>query len=139
MASLKVLIVGAGVGGPATAYWLSKIPQCTVTVVEISASLRNTGQQIDLRGQGIVMMKMMGIQERVRAVLCHEPGTRLINSNGQSQAYLAANTSGAGITDCHERVRNHEGGFDKHSVRGDYQEGQRHLYFRLFDTKPHAG
>lgn len=96
MASLKVLIVGAGVGGPATAYWLSKIPQCTVTVVEISASLRNTGQQIDLRGQGIVMMKMMGIQERVRAVLCHEPGTRLINSNGQSQAYLAANTSGRG-------------------------------------------
>ncbi|KAK5055091.1 hypothetical protein LTR84_012839 [Exophiala bonariae] len=96
MASLKVLIVGAGVGGPATAYWLSKIPQCIITVVEVSPNLRATGQQIDLRGQGIVMMKMMGIQERVRAVLCREPGTRIINSKGQSQAYMPANTSGQG-------------------------------------------
>lgn len=96
MASLKVLIVGAGIGGPATAYWLSQLPQCTVTVIESSPDLRTTGQQIDLRGQGIVMMKMMGIEKSVRAVLCHEPGTRLVDSRGRSQAYLAANTSGQG-------------------------------------------
>lgn len=96
MTSLKVLIVGAGVGGPAAAYWLSRLQGCTVTVVESSPNLRNTGQQIDLRGQGIVLMKMMGIEKAVRAVLCHEPGTRLIDSRGRSQAYLAANISGKG-------------------------------------------
>ena len=96
MTSLKVLIVGAGVGGPAAALWLSHIPGCTVTVVESSPNLRNTGQQVDLRGQGIVLMKMMGIEKAVRGALCHEPGTRMIDSRGRSQAFLAANTSGKG-------------------------------------------
>ncbi|KAJ9656524.1 hypothetical protein H2198_004873 [Neophaeococcomyces mojaviensis] len=96
MDSLKVLIAGAGVGGPATALWLSRIPGCAVTIVETSPNLRNTGQQIDLRGQGVVLMKMMGIEKAVRDSLCHEPGTRIIDSRGRSQGYLAANTSGKG-------------------------------------------
>jgi 2-polyprenyl-6-methoxyphenol hydroxylase-like FAD-dependent oxidoreductase len=96
MKSLRVLIVGAGIGGPAAAHWLSRIPGCTIKVVESSPNLRNTGQQIDLRGQGIVMMKMMGIEKAVRAALCHEPGTRIVDSRGRSQGFLAANTSGKG-------------------------------------------
>ena len=96
MTSLKVLIVGAGVGGPAAAFWLSRIPGCTVTVVESSPNLRNSGQQIDLRGQGIVLMKMMGIEKAVRAHLCYEPGTRIVDWRGRSQGYMAANTSGKG-------------------------------------------
>lgn len=96
MTSLKVLIAGAGVGGPAAAHWLSHLRGCTVTVVESSPNLRNTGQQIDLRGQGIVLMKMMGIEKAVRAALCQEPGTRIIDSWGRSQGFFAANTSGKG-------------------------------------------
>lgn len=96
MRSLRVLIVGAGIGGPAAALWLSRIPGCTVTVVENNPNLRNTGQQIDLRGQGIVLMKMMGIEKAVRAALCHEPGTRIIDSRGRSRGFVAANTSGKG-------------------------------------------
>jgi 2-polyprenyl-6-methoxyphenol hydroxylase-like FAD-dependent oxidoreductase len=96
MTTLKVFIVGAGVAGPAAAFWLSRLPGCTITVVESSPNLRKTGQQIDLRGQGIVLMKMMGIEKAVRAALCYEPGTRIIDSRGRSQGYVAANTSGKG-------------------------------------------
>lgn len=96
MKSLNVLIVGAGVGGPAAAHWISQIPGCTITVAESNPNLRSTGQQVDLRGQGIVVMKLMGIDGAVRACLCAEPGTRAIDSKGRSQAYVPANTSGKG-------------------------------------------
>ena len=41
-------------------------------------------------------MKMMRIDEAVQARLCHEPGTRMIDSQGRSRAYVPANTSGEG-------------------------------------------
>jgi len=51
--SLKVLIVGGGIAGPALALWLARIG-CAVTVVERSPQERHTGQQIDIRGYGYV-------------------------------------------------------------------------------------
>ncbi|KAK8093181.1 uncharacterized protein PG998_014582 [Apiospora kogelbergensis] len=71
---LKVLISGAGIAGSCTAFWLAKFG-CDVTIVERSSALRATGQQIDLRGQAIVIMKMMGIEPEIQAAKCHEPGT----------------------------------------------------------------
>jgi len=64
---LKVLIAGAGIAGPAAAFWLSRIG-CEVTIMERSPKLRATGQQVDLLGQGITIMKMMGIEDAVWAV-----------------------------------------------------------------------
>ena len=40
------------------------------------------------------MMKLMGIEKSVRAGLCHEPGTRMVDSRGRSQGFIATNTSG---------------------------------------------
>lgn len=95
MAVLKVLIVGGGVAGPALAHWLSRIG-ANVTLVERSPKMRASGQQVDLRGQGVGMMKKMGIEAAVRAAVVHEPGTQLIDINGGVKAYFPATTDGTG-------------------------------------------
>ncbi|KAK4101297.1 hypothetical protein N658DRAFT_496597 [Parathielavia hyrcaniae] len=70
----RILISGAGIAGPALALHLLRLPPpltstITITIVERHPSLRNTGQQIDLRGQGIAAMRKLGagIEDAVRA------------------------------------------------------------------------
>lgn len=102
MTSLKVLIAGAGIGGPAAAFWLSRIG-CNVTIVERSPSLRATGQQVDLTGQGILVTRMMGIEEAVRAIRCPEPGMRFIDHRGVTKAFFPVDTTGeAAYSPTHE-------------------------------------
>lgn len=83
---LKVLIVGAGVAGPVAAFWLARFG-CEVTVIERSSQLRATGQQIDLRGQGITVMKMMGLEHKMRAAVCPETGTRFVDRHGATKGF----------------------------------------------------
>lgn len=56
---LKILINGAGVAGPTLATMLlsSSSPSYDITIVERDPALRTGGQQIDLRAQGIPVMK----------------------------------------------------------------------------------
>ncbi|GAB1318237.1 Oxidoreductase [Madurella fahalii] len=96
---LRVLISGAGIAGPCLAYWLTRLPsplRCEITIVERHPRLRNSGQQIDLRGQGIDAMRRMGIEPAVRARLVDEPGMQLVNARGERQAYFEANKTGKG-------------------------------------------
>ncbi|KAL6867052.1 hypothetical protein J3F83DRAFT_104804 [Trichoderma novae-zelandiae] len=95
MAPLKVLIIGGGVAGPAAAYWLLRTG-AHVTLVERAPQIRASGQQVDLRGQGVPLMKKMGIEEAVRAVTVHEPGMQLIDRSGQTKAFFAVAESGSG-------------------------------------------
>ncbi|KAK7745152.1 hypothetical protein SLS62_009951 [Diatrype stigma] len=91
---LKVLIVGGGIAGPALAYWLSQlaVPGVTtsITLVERSSAMRATGQQVDLRAQGIPLMRKMGIEAAVRASRVREPGTQLVDTHGRIKAFFPA-------------------------------------------------
>lgn len=107
MAGLKVLIIGGGVSGVALAHWLSRIG-ANVTIIERSPKMRANGQQVDLRGPGVAMMKKAGIEAAVRAVAVHEPGTQLIDLNGHTMAFFQAATGGTGkqsITSEYEIMR----------------------------------
>jgi len=95
MAPLKVLIIGGGVAGPALAFWLSRIG-ADITIIERSSEIRATGQQVDLRAQGVPMMKKMGIEAAVRAVAVHEPGTQFIDRHGRTKAFFSAAQDGSG-------------------------------------------
>lgn len=95
MAPLKVLIVGGGITGPSFAYWLAKLG-CDITIVERFPDLRASGQQIDLRGEGIAVMRRMGIESAVRAKGVDEPGLQVIDDHGNVKAYFEANKSGQG-------------------------------------------
>lgn len=86
---LKVLIVGGGVAGPSLAYWLSRL-NTEVTLIERFPRIRAHGQQVDIRGQGVPMMKKMGLEAAVRAAAVHEPGMQLVDERGKPMAYFPA-------------------------------------------------
>lgn len=93
---LKVLIIGGGVAGPALAHWLSRIGGADITLIERARHVRDSGQQVDLRAQGVPLMRKMGIEAAVRAVTVHESGMQLIDRQGQTKAFFPAAPSGSG-------------------------------------------
>ncbi|OAA45359.1 C6 zinc finger domain protein [Cordyceps fumosorosea ARSEF 2679] len=72
---MKVLISGAGISGTALAFWLAKL---------------------DLRGHGIDVLRLMGLDAAFKAKAAPEQGMQVVDGAGRRLAYLAANTSGTG-------------------------------------------
>jgi 2-polyprenyl-6-methoxyphenol hydroxylase-like FAD-dependent oxidoreductase len=93
--SLKILICGGGCAGPALAYWLARGGH-QVTLVERSPSLRVSGAQVDLRAQGIEVVRRMGLLEIVKKKLVDEAGVSFVDSRGNVRGTIMANTSGKG-------------------------------------------
>ena len=65
MRSPHVLISGAGIAGPALAHWLAAAGW-TTTVVERFDALRDTGQNLDVRGAAREVVRRMGLDDAVR-------------------------------------------------------------------------
>ncbi|WP_018684450.1 FAD-dependent monooxygenase [Actinokineospora enzanensis] len=61
-----VLISGAGIAGPAPAYWLHR-HGFDVTVVEKASALRGGGYPIDIRGTALDVVERMGLLPDLRA------------------------------------------------------------------------
>ena len=95
MAPLNVLICGGGCAGPSLAYWLVRSGH-HVTIVERYPVLRASGAQIDIRAQGIELVKRMGLLPAIRKKLVDEPGMSLVDVKGNALATLRANKSGKG-------------------------------------------
>ncbi|KAI1341802.1 hypothetical protein F5Y15DRAFT_430995 [Xylariaceae sp. FL0016] len=94
---LNVLINGAGICGPALATLLLRSdPAHDVTVVERSPALRTGGQQIDLRHQGIPIVRKLGLLDKVKARTLSERGLALVDAQGRQKAFLGKNDSGKG-------------------------------------------
>ena len=90
MAGLKVLVAGASIAGPATAYWLARAGH-QVTIVERFPTLRDGGQNIDIRTAGVtVMRKMPGMEEAVRAKVVPIEGLSFVRSDGRPYGILRA-------------------------------------------------
>ena len=90
MPQLKVLVVGASIAGPTTAYWFAKAG-ANVTVIERFPELRGGGQNIDIRNIGVTTMrKMQGLEAAVRANIAPIEGLSLVRSNGRSYGVLRA-------------------------------------------------
>ena len=92
MAQLKVLISGAGIAGNALAFWLLKLGH-SVTVVERFPALRTSGLQVDLRGYGIQVLKLMGLEQAFRSKSAPEQGLQVVDKSGRRWAYFPANKS----------------------------------------------
>ncbi|KAK8116842.1 FAD/NAD(P)-binding domain-containing protein [Apiospora kogelbergensis] len=95
---LDILIVGGGVCGPALATLLLRADprRYTITVVERYAELRTGGQQIDIRAQGIPVMRKMGLLGAVRDVVVHERGMAFVDKAGRAKFQLTVNDTGKG-------------------------------------------
>ncbi|GLI73436.1 hypothetical protein PoHVEF18_001653 [Penicillium ochrochloron] len=106
---LNMLIVGAGVCGPAIAMLLQRSnPRHNITIVERSSTLRSTGQQIDLKNQAPHILRKMGLLDEIKALCVNETGLEVVDSAGKQIAYFGAAASGErriGLTSEHEIMR----------------------------------
>ena len=94
---LNVLIIGAGVGGPAFAALLQGSDhRHNITVVERAPSLRVAGQQIDLKAQGIPIMRKMSLLDTIKSHCIAEYGMRLVDWNGKRLMQFNVNDSNKG-------------------------------------------
>jgi 2-polyprenyl-6-methoxyphenol hydroxylase-like FAD-dependent oxidoreductase len=85
----KILIVGAGIAGPCLAYWLGK-EKFEITIVEAAPSPREGGQNIDVHGPGLEIVKRMGLLGKIRARSTKERGMRVIGPDEEIAARLPA-------------------------------------------------
>lgn len=101
MHNRNVLISGAGIAGPALAYWLLR-RGFKPTLVERAPAPRGGGYMIDVWGTGWEAVKRMGLADRVRRDGYLMDGLSVVDDNGRQIARLdsrryaeAMNSNGA--------------------------------------------
>ncbi|WAJ47213.1 FAD-dependent monooxygenase [Mycobacterium sp. Aquia_216] len=87
MAKPTVLISGAGIAGPALAYWLTRTDH-QVVLVEVHDSIRPGGQTVDLRGAGRAVIERMGLLDEMRARSLEQRGIRWVDADGRRRAEM---------------------------------------------------
>ena len=89
MVNRTVLISGAGIGGPALAFWLRRYGFAP-TVVEVAPAPRPGGHAVDLRGAGREVVERMGLLDAVRAERVDERGFAYVDGRGRRTARMPA-------------------------------------------------
>ncbi|QLL05928.1 FAD-binding domain [Mycobacterium vicinigordonae] len=84
---MKVAISGAGVAGPALAYWLHRIGH-EPTLIEHAQQLRTGGYVIDFWGVGYRIAKRMGLEATIRDAGYQVQSVRSVGPDGQIEADL---------------------------------------------------
>jgi 2-polyprenyl-6-methoxyphenol hydroxylase-like FAD-dependent oxidoreductase len=101
---MRILISGAGIAGPTLAWWLARNGH-TITILEKMSSMRATGQNIDISGCAITVVKKMGLLDEVRRHNTTETGTQLIDSKGRPFAPFPLREHGLSATNEFEILR----------------------------------
>ena len=87
MTQPTVVISGAGIAGPALAFWLTRNGY-RVIVVEIGRGLRPGGQTVDLRGAGGDVVDRMGLIDEMRVRALEQRGAAWVRSDGSRRAEM---------------------------------------------------
>jgi 2-polyprenyl-6-methoxyphenol hydroxylase-like FAD-dependent oxidoreductase len=87
VAKPTILISGAGIAGPALAYWLSR-GGYRVVVVEIADGIRPGGQTVDLRGAGRAVVERMGLTAQMRERSLDQRGIAWVKADGRRRAQM---------------------------------------------------
>lgn len=87
MAKPTVLVSGAGIAGPALAFWLDRNGY-NVVVVELADGIRPGGQTVDLRGAGRDVVARMGLLEQMRARSLPQQGIAWVKADGTRRAEM---------------------------------------------------
>lgn len=91
--SIRVLVAGASIAGPALAHWLHR-RGAEVTVVERSPGLRPGGQAVDARGVAKEVIRRMGVEAAVRAVRTETAGAHTVDADGTVRQTFRADDAG---------------------------------------------
>lgn len=87
MTQPTVVISGAGIAGPALAFWLTRNGY-RVIVVEIAPGIRPGGQTVDLRGAGGEVVERMGLIDEMRARAVEQAGAAWVKRDGSRRAEM---------------------------------------------------
>ncbi|MGH7911303.1 MAG: FAD-dependent monooxygenase [Candidatus Dormibacteraceae bacterium] len=110
MKEKDILISGAGIAGPALAFWLCRAGH-RVTIVERASEPRRGGQAVDLRGAGRTVIERMGRLQRAREVAIDQRGFALVDRRGRITARMPVDAfDGRGIVSEIEILRGDLGG-----------------------------
>ena len=82
-----VVISGAGIAGPALAFWLTRNGY-RVIIVEIGPGIRPGGQTVDLRGAGGDIVERMGLIDEMHARALEQRGAAWVRSDGSRRAEM---------------------------------------------------
>ncbi|KAK7943484.1 uncharacterized protein PG986_012597 [Apiospora aurea] len=102
MAPVEILIVGCGIAGPTMATFLLLIddvpaaqkPRITVLERASERVAHARGQNIDVRGAGVTVLRRLGIEALVRRSTTGEEGVRLVDERDRVWAESAAGPTG---------------------------------------------
>lgn len=94
----KILICGGGIAGAACAYWLHKYGY-SVVIVEKAKSFRDGGQNVDIKGAGQQVIKMMGLAEAIEAKNTLEQGQKYLDATGKVVAIFPKGSLGTLTSD----------------------------------------
>lgn len=124
MAQPSILISGAGIAGPALAFWLSKTGY-DVTIVELADGIRPGGQTVDLRGAGGDVVERMGLIGQMRERSLEQRDIAWIKADGRRRAEMPVTAfNGNGVVSKLEILRGE-------LVDVLYQATKDHVEYRL--------
>ncbi|MCY1139847.1 FAD-dependent monooxygenase [Actinoplanes sp. Pm04-4] len=89
----QVLISGAGIAGPALAWWLHRAG-ADVTIVERAPGPRPGGHAVDIRGAARAVVDRMGLMPTVLANRVDERGFALVDARGHRLAAMPSDMFG---------------------------------------------
>lgn len=93
----NVLISGAGIAGPALAYWLTR-HGFRPTVVERAPGPRTGGYAVDFRGEAhLEVLRRMGLLDKVQEASTRMGAMSYVNSKGRRTATIPADITGGDI------------------------------------------
>lgn len=99
MAPLEILIVGCSIAGPTLASFLllSPLPYAEkphITLLERAPYMRKEGQNVDVRGAGVTIIRKLGIEQVIRDSTTGEEGVEWVDRDNKVWASFPADKSG---------------------------------------------
>ena len=91
-----ILVAGAGIAGPCLAQLLTRAGH-KCTVIERAPDVRSSGQQIDVSGEGLKVIKLMGLDETIRARRVKDYGIKFVDENDRTIAAFRASNESWGL------------------------------------------
>lgn len=102
-ANNRILICGASIAGPSLAYWLQRYGY-SVVLVEKATTFRNGGQNVDIKGLGQDVIKLMGLEQKIEALNTGEKGLKFVDESNSVFASLPIG-SATSLTSSYEILR----------------------------------
>jgi 2-polyprenyl-6-methoxyphenol hydroxylase-like FAD-dependent oxidoreductase len=100
----RIRISGGGIAGPVLGFLLRRL-NWHVTIVERAPKLRATGQQIDITGSGLTIIRRMGLDAPIRKEIVYTDGLNFVDSSNKVWASFAQKDTGDSFVEEYEILR----------------------------------